>query len=217
MISTSFALVSTLVYSFGLSFFNTIYISMFLPSFLLMALKRDSLKEVFKKLLLLNIFIVMVSISVIISADYELALLLFLRSNALLFFVLLIFDDKTFIDIAAGMKTLRVPDKLTSLFFFVAKFIVIIKKEFTTTKKAMKVRNFKVKTNIFSYKIYANVVGMLIVKCFDRAQKLQFAMILRGFKGKIYQSKSEKTTEIDFVIFATVIVALSMHIGEIKL
>jgi len=217
MISTAFALLSTTIYSFGLSFFESIYISMFLPSFLLIILQKEAILVTFKRLFLLNIFIVMVTASAIINEDYELALLLFLRSNALLLFVLLIFYNKTLFDIATGMQTLRVPDKLSSLFFFVAKFVIIIKEEFAITKKVMRVRNFRSKTSIFSYKIYANVIGMMIVKCFDRAQKLKNTMILRNFQGKIYQSKSEKFRTIDFVILLTVILSLSIQFGKVHL
>jgi cobalt/nickel transport system permease protein len=217
MISTAFALLSTTIYSFGLSFYETIYISMFLPSFFLMVLQKEAILVTFKRLFFLNIFIVMVSASAIINEDYELALLLFLRSNALLLFVLLIFYNKTLFDIATGMQTLRVPDKLSTLFFFVAKFVIIIKEEFAITKKAMRVRNFRAKTSIFSYKIYANVIGMMIVKCFERAQKLKNTMILRNFQGKIYQSKSEKFRTIDFVILLIVILSLSIQFGKVHL
>ena len=217
MISTAIALLSTTIYSFGLSFYETIYISMFLPSFFLVVLQKETILVTFKRLFFLNIFIVMVSASAIINEDYELALLLFLRSNALLLFVLLLFYKKTLFDIATAMQTLRLPDKITSLFFFVAKFVIIIKEEFSITKKVMRVRNFKAKTTIYSYKIYANVVGMMIVKCFDRASKLKNTMILRNFQGKIYQSKSEKFKTIDFVVLLSVIISLSIQFGKVSL
>jgi len=216
MISTSAALISTLLYSFGLSFFDTIYISMFAPSIFLLVLQKDAILATLKRLLLLNVFIAMVSASALLNQDYELALLLFLRSNALLLFALLLFYNKNLFDIASGMQTLRVSDKLTSIFFFVAKFVIIIKEEFAITKKVMKVRNFRAKTNLFSYKIYANIIGMMIVKCFDKAGKLKDTMILRNFKGTIYQSKSEKFSILDWIILSIVVLSLSLHVGAIK-
>ena len=165
----------------------------------------------------MNIFIILVSISAVINKNYELALLIFLRSNTLLLFTLLIFHNKTLFDIAMGMKTLKVSDKLSSLFFFVAKFIVIIKEEFNTTKKTLKIRNFNPKSSIFSYQIYANIIGMLIVKSFDRAEKLKNTMVLRNFKGVIYQSKDEKFAKIDFIILISVILSLSIKFGKVNL
>lgn len=217
MISASFGLIATTIYSFGLSFFDSIYLSMFLPCIFLMIIQREAIAQIFKKLIFLNIFIVFVSASALLSKDYELALLIFLRSNALLLFMLLIFYKKSLFDIAISMQTLRVPDKLTAVFFFVAKFIVIMKEEFELTKKVMKTRNFKSKTNIYSYKIYSNVIGMLIVKCFDKADKLKNSMILRNFQGKIYQSKSDKFTKMDFLIFCVIIFSLSFKFAKVTL
>lgn len=217
MISTSIALVSTLIYSFGLSFFDTIYLSMFAPSLFLILLQKSAFVPTLKRLLFLNIFIVLVSASAFFNSQHELALLIFLRSNALILFTLLIFWGKDLFNIASAMQTLKIPDKLSAIFFFVAKFIVLIRKEFEITKKVMKTRNFHSKSNVFTYKIYANVIGVMIVKCFDKAEKLKQTMILRNFQGKIYQSSGEKFSLLDLVIFFLVVFSISVRIGEISL
>lgn len=214
MISSGFALINVILYSFGLSFFNNIYLSMFLAPAVLVFIQKEYLLGVLKKLLFLNVFIAVVSLSAYLNDDYNLALLLFLRANAILLFTLLIFSGKDLFSIASSLQTLKMPDKFVSLFFFVAKFIIIIKEEWNNTKKTLKVRHFKKRTSLHSYKIYANIIGMLIVKCFERASKLKHSMILRNFQGKIYQYKVEKITKLDFVIF--VLVLLSVGLKEIK-
>jgi len=217
MISTSFGLISITLYSFGLSFFNEVYLSLFLPTVLLILIQKKAIIPTLKKVIFLNIFIVIMVISAVIHKEYNYALLIAMRANAIIIFALLVFYNKSLFDIANGMHTLRLPDKLVSLFFFVGKFIIIIKQEFNTTKKVMKIRNFRAKTNVFSYKVYANVIGMLIVKCFERAEKLKNSMILRNFKGKIYQSKSEKISTIDFIIFFCVLLSFSIQFGKVSL
>jgi len=188
-----------------------------LPTILLMVLQRDALVETFKRVLFLNIFIVIMVLSAVIHKEYNYALLIALRANAIIIFALLIFHNKSLFDIANGMQTLRLPDKLVSLFFFVGKFIIIIKQEFNITKNVMKVRNFRGKTNLFSYKVYANVIGMLIVKCFDRAEKLKNSMILRNFQGRIYQSKKENFSKVDFLILFSVLLSLGIQFGKVSL
>ncbi len=217
MISSSFGLISTIIYSFGLSFFNEVYLSLFLPTILLIFIQKNTLKSIVKKMLFLNIFIIIMVLSAIMHKEYNYALLIALRANAIIIFALLVFYNKSLFDIASGMQTLRLPDKLVSLFFFVGKFIIIIKQEFNITKNVMKIRNFKSKTNLFSYKVYANVIGMLIVKCFDRAEKLKNSMILRNFQGKIYQNKKEKFSKIDFLIIFSVLLSLSIQFGKVSL
>jgi len=217
MISSSFGLISTILYSFGLSFFNEVYLSLFLPTILLIFIQKNALKSILKKMLFLNIFIIIMVLSAIIHKEYNYALLIALRANTIILFALLIFHKKSLFDIASGMQTLKLPDKLVSLFFFVGKFIIIIKQEFNITKNVMKIRNFKSKTNLFSYKVYANVIGMLIVKCFDRAEKLKNSMILRNFQGKIYQNKKEKSSKEDFLILFSVLLSLSIQFGKVSL
>ncbi len=217
MISSSFGLISTILYSFGLSFFNEVYLSLFLPTILLIFIQKNALKSILKKMLFLNIFIIIMVLSAMIHKEYNYALLIALRANTIILFALLIFHKKSLFDIASGMQTLKLPDKLVSLFFFVGKFIIIIKQEFNITKNVMKIRNFKSKTNLFSYKVYANVIGMLIVKCFDRAEKLKNSMILRNFQGKIYQNKKEKSSKEDFLILFSVLLSLSIQFGKVSL
>lgn len=217
MTSVSFSLIGVLAYSFGLSFFNSIYISMFLPVAFVILLRYKIFVHVLKKLVLLNIFIIIVCLSAFWQNQYELALLIFLRSNALLIFMLLLFWDKSLFDIALGLQKLKAPDKVVALFFFVAKFIYIIKEELVRIQKVMKSRGFESKSDVFTYKSYANVIGILIIKCFWRAEKLKNIMQLRGFDGVVYQSQSEKITPNDFFIFTLILFAIFARIGEIQL
>ena len=193
------------------------YLSIFIAPLLLAILQKKFFLKTLKKLLFLNVFILIMGISAVVKQDYEFALLIVLRANVLIIFSLLIFSDKSLFDIAASLQTLKAPPKLIALFFFVGKFVIIIKNEFETTKQVMKIRNFKSKSNLFSYKIYANVIGMMIVKCFDRAEKLKYSMILRNFQGQIYQSNIDKFTFMDFLIFISVLASIFLKIGEISL
>jgi len=217
VISSSFGLISIVIYSFGLSFFNEVYLSLFIPTIVVMIFKKNAIIPTMKKILFLNIFIAIMVMSAVLNKEYNYALLIALRANSIIIFALLVFHNKSLFDIATGMQTLRFPDKLVSLFFFVGKFIIIIKQEFNTTKKVMRVRNFQAKTDLFSYKVYANVIGMLIVKCFDRAEKLKNTMILRNFQGRIYQSKKESFSKTDFIILFSVILSLSIQFGKVSL
>jgi len=217
VISPSFGLISVILYSFGLSFVESPSLSMLIAPVYLMIIKKDALFLTLKKMLFLNIFIVIMGLSAVINQDYEYAFLIILRANALILFTLLVFHEKTLFDIASALQVLKVPNKLVTLFFFVGKFVIIIKNEYEVTKKVMKVRNFRAKSSFFSYKIYANVIGMMIVKCFDRAEKLKYSMILRNFKGTIYQNRESISNKTDWLLLFSVILSLSLHIGEIYL
>lgn len=217
MISGKFAFIAIFLYSFGLAFFENIYLSMFLAPLLVSILKHEAILTALKKLLFLNIFILFVCVSAVLNEEYNLALLIFLRSNAILFFTFLLFYKKDIFEITSSLSSLGVSPKLSSLFFFVAKFIFIIKSEFKTINKALKARNFHPKSNFFTYKIFANIIGMLVIKCFQRADKLKKSMLLRNFQGKIYQNRVEVISKIDLIIVVSVIFSLTCNLGAIKI
>jgi cobalt/nickel transport system permease protein len=159
---------------------------MFLPALFLIFMNFRALKEVLKKLLFLNIFVVIIVISLLIQDDFKTALLIFMRSNLILLTVLLLFYQKNEFDIALALQKLRFSRKLVSIVFFTAKSIFLIKREFVLFKKTLHVRGFKPKTDLLSYKIMAGFVGILIIKAYERAKYIQKSMLLRGFKGEIY-------------------------------
>jgi cobalt/nickel transport system permease protein len=47
-------------------------------------------------------------------------------------------------------------------------------------------RGFRPGTNIHTYKTYASIVGMLLVRAAIRAEQVYKAMLCRGFKCKFY-------------------------------
>jgi cobalt/nickel transport system permease protein len=50
----------------------------------------------------------------------------------------------------------------------------------------MRVRGFVPRTNMHTYKSYAYLVGMLLVRSYDRAERIHKAMLCRGFNRKYY-------------------------------
>lgn len=207
-ISPASSLVGLLFFSFGLSFLNSIELYIFLPLLFLAFTQEYQFKKLLKHLAILNLFILVVVASVLIEKQLQQALLILIRSNAILLMALLLFSQKDIFFIAYGVNTLKLPHKLSSILFFVGKFVFIIKNELAITKKVMKSRNFQKKTDLFTYFTYANAIGMLIIKCFERADKLRKAMELRNFQGEIYQLREEPVTKIDIVFLFLVILSL---------
>ena len=85
-----------------------------------------------------------------------------------------------------AMRSLQVPDKIVHLISFSYRYIHVIHKEYGRLMNAMKMRGFYPRNNLHTYKAYAYLVGMLLVKSYDRARRVQAAMLCRGFKGSFY-------------------------------
>ena len=75
-----------------------------------------------------------VILSILFVQDYDLALLVFLRSNAILILMLCLFGEKDFFEVSLGLQELRLPRFFVSLVFFSSKFIYLFKKELNKFK-----------------------------------------------------------------------------------
>jgi len=206
-IAPTTALLLALVYSSSVALHHHLYAPMLLPLFMLGWLQKKSLWTIFKRLFFLNTLIAIVVVSMLWQKEYDLALLVFLRSNFILLFILMIFQGKDEFAIAIAMHRLHLPHKLTSIFFFTAKSIFLIKREFTLFKNTLHVRGFTPKTNMLTYKTMAGFVGILLIKALERSFWLQKAMRLRGFCGEVYTLEAYQALSIFDIslIFITIL------------
>ena len=180
------ALVLVVVYGGGVALMQSLSLAMVLPLMWLGVYQRHALGRVLKTLVLVNVLVAVLVIALVLQGAHDMALLVAVRSNCMVAFVLLCFDQKDANALACGMQQLRLPDVLVSMVFFTAKFIELLRRECVQFKNTAKVRGFVPKTTLLTYRTVAGFVGMLIIKAFERARQLQYTMKVRQFQGRIY-------------------------------
>ncbi len=114
------------------------------------------------------------------------ALLITLKSNSIILMVIALLSTSQVFTLVHAMSHLWVPDKLVHLFFFCFRYIHVIHEEYHRLVNAMKMRGFKPKTNMHTYRAYSYLVGMLLIRSFNRSKRIVQAMKCRGFKEKFY-------------------------------
>lgn len=112
------------------------------------------------------------------------ALSITLKANAIVLATIAILGTSEVFSLAHALVHMKMPKKLVYLFFFFYRYISVLHEEYTTLKRAINVRAFRPKTTTHTYKTYAYLVGMLIVRSYDRSQRIYSAMLCRGFTGK---------------------------------
>ena len=85
-----------------------------------------------------------------------------------------------------ALNRLRLPDKIVCLLLITYRYFFVIAQEYERLVRATKIRGFHPRTNIHTYKTYAYLIGMLFVRASSRADRVQRAMLCRGFKGSFY-------------------------------
>lgn len=131
-----------------------------------------------------------------------------IKSNAIMLMMIALVTTTSIFTLGHAMHELRVPQKIVHLFFFTYRYIHVMHREYLRLVNSMKIRGFRAKTNVHTYRTFAYMIGMILVKSFDRAQRVHNAMLCRGFKGNLYSLKtfSIKQRDIFFLVLATAIV-----------
>ncbi|MGD9818006.1 MAG: cobalt ECF transporter T component CbiQ, partial [Desulfomonilaceae bacterium] len=128
------------------------------------------------------------------------ALLITIKSNAIVMMGIAMLGTSSVFSLIHAMSHLYVPDKIVHLFFFCFRYIHVINDEYQRLKNAMRIRGFRPRTNMHTYRSYSYLVGMLLIRSFDRSRRILQAMKCRGFQNKFYILHHYEMKEFDYAV-----------------
>lgn len=117
------------------------------------------------------------------------AALITLKSNAILCAFAGLVAGLPSASVGRGLRTLRVPASLCQLLLFALRYTHLIADEYGRLASAMRIRAFRPRCNLHTYRSYAYLVGMLLVRSWERAERVYNAMLCRGFDGRFHSLK----------------------------
>jgi cobalt/nickel transport system permease protein len=129
-----------------------------------------------------------------------------LKCNAILLAMIALLATMPVFTLGHAMSRLYFPDKIIHLFLFTYRYIHVIFREYQKLINAMRIRGFIPQTNLHTYRSYAYLVGMLLVKSYDRAERVHKAMLCRGFSGKYY-TLTRFSTNIGDILYLSLMLA----------
>ena len=109
---------------------------------------------------------------------------------------------------AHALQHLHLPVKLVHLIFFCYRYIDVIGREYLRLRQAMVVRGFRARTSLHTYTSYAYLVGMLLVRSYERSQRVYQAMLCRGFNGTFHSLHDFSRSRLDYIGSAMMIVII---------
>ncbi|MDQ6568259.1 MAG: energy-coupling factor transporter transmembrane component T [Haemophilus parahaemolyticus] len=112
----------------------------------------------------------------------ELATLITLRMNLIVLSVWLFLHHVTDTILVQAIAKLPLPAKLIHLFILSVRYISLLAELNQKMDMAMKARGFHPKFNLFTMKVYAQRVALLLIHSMLKAEKAEIAMKARGFK-----------------------------------
>ncbi len=123
-----------------------------------------------------------------------------LKSNGIVLTMTALISTMPVQTLGAGMQSLKLPDKLCRLLLFSWRYVHVMLTEYTRMRRAAAMRGFCPGTNIRTYRTYAWLMGMLLVRSLDRAHRVWQAMLCRGFRGTFYTLNSYRTGRKDLLL-----------------
>jgi len=109
-----------------------------------------------------------------------------LKGNAIMLVLLALLGRLNVSTLGHALAHLRVPEKLIHLLLLMVRYVGVLQAEYRRLRAAMKARAFHARMDRHTYRTFGYLVGMLLVRSVDRAERVLAAMKCRGFRGRFY-------------------------------
>jgi cobalt/nickel transport system permease protein len=109
-----------------------------------------------------------------------------LKGNAIMLAILILIGTMEVNTLGHALSHLHVPQGLSHLFLFTVRYLDVLHREYLRLRWAMKVRGFHPRMDRRTYRGFGNLLGMLLVRGYDRSERILAAMKCRGFQGRFY-------------------------------
>jgi len=121
--------------------------------------------------------------------------------------VLLIFPmlaTMKFVTFIKALDKLEIPSKLVQIIALTYRYIFVLMNEIKRTFRSVEARGFRKKSGLYGIRTTAKITGMLLVRSYERSEKVYQAMLSRGYDGKMktlkYFKMKRKDWELTFLI-----------------
>ncbi|CAB1056166.1 Transmembrane component NikQ of energizing module of nickel ECF transporter [Olavius sp. associated proteobacterium Delta 1] len=220
-------LVSACVYStvVALSLSFSVLTTAVLISFICVMLAQLPAREIIKRIIALNSFNVLLWIVLPLTfqgpiartlgpftfynAGFIMAAQITLKSNSIFLIFMSLVTTMNLSVLGYALNWLHVPDKIVHLLLMTYRYVFLIEQEYQRLIRAARFRGFRPGTNLHTYKTYAAIVGMLLVRSAVRADRVHNAMLCRGFKRKFYCLHEFNTGKQEW-LFATAMAGITV-------
>ncbi|PLW78675.1 cobalt ECF transporter T component CbiQ [Cohaesibacter celericrescens] len=149
------------------------------------------------------------------------AIIILFKANAIVMTTLSLLGTLEAVTLGHALARLKVPDSLVHLLLFTVRYIEVLHAEYRRLRTAMKCRGFSPSNSWHTYRSVGYLVGMLLIRSFERSERILQAMKCRGFQGQFHILDSIEFTRRDAVFssFASLVmltlVALEVMYGPV--
>ncbi len=137
------------------------------------------------------------------------AFVIMLKVNTAALILLALVSGIEPIRIGKALTRLGLPDTLALLLLLSMRYVAVFRSESVRLSEAMRARGFNPRSNMHTWRTLGNLLGQMLVRSIERAERVEQAMRVRGFAGRLPQEEAEQVTRADLWLCAGTFVILS--------
>lgn len=134
--------------------------------------------------------------------DYPGLVILFVRAILCLILLILLTNTTRFTELLRGLRKLGCPQILVMNLSFLYRYLFVLTEEALRMKQARDCRRVGRAPLKREFKILSSMLGTLLIRSFERAERMHSAMLSRGFTGEFHVMSPRKFTWRDLAFLS---------------
>ncbi|MCG6537463.1 MAG: cobalt ECF transporter T component CbiQ, partial [Syntrophales bacterium LBB04] len=194
----------------------------FLFPALIMTIGEIPILFILKKLLLVSPFAVFIGIfnpfldtrtaiviaGIPLSAGWISFIAIMLKFSLTISAAILLIATTSFPGVCHALRQLGFPSLFTSQLLFLYRYIFVLMEEAMRINRAREMRSFGKRG--MGMRVFVRLLGILFLRTVDRAERIYYAMLSRGFQGDILSLKQSRIKAGDLAFMAVTVALLAV-------
>jgi cobalt/nickel transport system permease protein len=190
---------------------GSLFIAYFFATAILMGISQVPLNYILGRTLLILPFIVLASLAVP-WRGYPALGILFIRAVLCLFLLILLTNTTRFVELLRGLRKLGCPQILVMNLSFLYRYLFVLTEEAMRMKQARDCRRVGRAPFLDEMKVLSSMLGTLLIRSFERAERMHGAMLSRGYAGDFPVVSPRKFSWHDLVFISGVTLFLALTV-----
>lgn len=130
-------------------------------------------------------------------SGFRVATTIVLKAVAMVLLSYVIFGTSRFDVSMVALQRLRCPTLIVQMLLFSYRYIFVFLSELQRMDTAMRARGFIPRTNGATLRVYGDFIGSLLVRSFERSERIYKAMLSKGYTGTLHSFVEFHASQLD--------------------
>lgn len=135
----------------------------------------------------------------------RLAALIVIKALSIVIAAFVIFGSGRFDIAMIALQDLKCSPVIVQMMLFTYRYIFLFLSEMRRMDIAMKARGFIKRPNLYTLKALGGFIGTLLIRSFERTERIYKAMLSKGYQGELHTLVEFKTEAKDYIKSALII------------